>query len=133
MRAPPCLNQLPMAHEPHNFIHMKDLGAGTPITVFEEGADNLKLSESTAFQKYFRKMQMYPYIGYNHQVDMPSDPFLDSLSQEQKKQFYKKMKEIWKQQEDDVWPKEDHWYMIMEGPEKVKLYQDKVWKSIFIV
>ena len=48
-----------MATEPHDFLHIKEVGDGKTLVVSEEGADNLKINTSTEFQKYFGKKQAY--------------------------------------------------------------------------
>ena len=104
------------------------------LVVAEEGADNLKIT--TKFQKYFGKNQaymglpyknQYPYMNYNHQVDLKKDEFLNSLGKEEKKEFDEEMKKIWATKKDVRLQKEDAWYMILEGEngKKVALYQDE--------
>jgi len=121
-------NQLPMATEPHDFLHIKEVEDGKKLVVFEEGADNLNISTTTEFQKYFGKKQAWMYIGYNHGVDLKNDDFLNSLGQEEKKGFDEEMKKIWAKRA-PLLHKEDMWYMILEGvkngEKKVGLYQDE--------
>ena len=126
---PPRVNQLPMATQPHDFLHIKEVGDGKTLVVSEEGADNLKINTSTEFQKYFGKKQAYMYIGYNHKVDLKNDESLNSLGKEEKKEFDEEMKNIWAKNK-LLQHKEDVWYMILEGKnqngeKKVGLYQDE--------
>ena len=76
-----------MVTQPHDFLHIKEVGDGKTLVVSEEGADNLKINTSTEFQKYFGKKQAYMYIGYDHKVDLKSDEFLSSLGKEKKRKF----------------------------------------------
>ena len=126
---PPRVNQLPMATQPHDFLHIKEVGDGKTLVVSEEGADNLKINTSTEFQKYFGKKQAYMYIGYDHKVDLKNDESLNSLGKEEKKEFDEEMKNIWAKNK-LLQHKEDVWYMILEGKnqngeKKVGLYQDE--------
>ena len=109
--APPRVNQLPTASEPHDFLHMKEVGDGTILVESEEGADNFKIDSSTDFQKYFGKKQAFEYIGYDHNKDLKNDEFLNSLGKEEKKQFDEEMKKIWAKNE-PLLHKEDQWYML---------------------
>jgi hypothetical protein len=127
--APPRVNQLPMAADPHDFIHIKEVteGAGR-YEVVEEGANNFKIDTPKEFQKYFGKKQAWMYIGYDHTVDLQDDEFLNSLGREEKKKFDEEMKKIWAAPR--LQHEEDMWYMILEGQTPagtslVKLYQDK--------
>ncbi len=127
--APPRVNQLPMATEPHDFLHIKEVGDGETLAVSEEGVDNLKINTSTEFQKYFGKKQAWMYIGYDHAVDLKNDDFLNSLGIEEKKEFDEEMKKIWRKNA-PLQHKEDVWFMILEGrnrngQKKVALYQDE--------
>ena len=112
-----------MAKEPHNFLHMKEVGDGKKLVVSEEGADNWNIHTSTKFQKYVGKKEPYPYIGYNHKVDVKNDEFFNSLGKEEKKEFDEEMKKIWATK---LKHKEDVWYMILAGEngKKASLYQD---------
>jgi len=121
----PHVNQLPMATKPHDFINMKEDDDGKMFLVREEGeAWNI---DTSVFQKYFGKKQPYWYIGYNHQVDLKKDAFLNNLGKAEKRVFDEEMKKIWAQK---MHHKEDVWYMVLEGTDlagqsKVKLYQDE--------
>ena len=126
--APPRVNQLPMATQPHDFLHIKEVGDGKTLVVSEEGADNLKISTSTEFQKYFGKKQAWMYVGYDHKKDLKNDEFLNSLGREKKKEFDEEIKKIWAKNA-HLRHKEDFWYMILEGRNRhgkkmVGLYQD---------
>jgi hypothetical protein len=126
--APPRVNQLPMAYDPHDFRHIKEVAEGKTLVVHEEGADNLNTNTSTKFQKYFGKKLAWMYIGYDHKVDLKNDAFLNSLGKEEKKEFDEEMKKIWAKNK-PLQHKEDVWYMILEGmkkgEKKVGLYQDE--------
>ena len=124
--APPRVNQLPMVHEPHDFIHRKEVMEGCQYEVVEEGANDFKINASKEFQKYYGKKQAYMYVGYDHTVDLQDDEFLNSL--EEKNKFDEEMKKKWTAR--TMPHKEDTWYMIMEGQTPrgqslVKLYQDQ--------
>ena len=128
--APSHFNKLPMASDPHNFLHIKEVD-GRELQLPEEGANNLNLRSPAKFQKYFGKKQAFMYKGYKHAVDI-TDPFLNSLSKEEKARFDSEMKKIWKQkQSDSLQHPEDVWYLILEGKRhsngesKVMLYQDE--------
>ena len=117
-----------MVNDPHNFKHMKDIGNGKIIEVFEEGSDDIKLNETKDFQKYFAKEQPYFYIGYDHGVDMKTDVWKESLGVAEKKAFDEKRNTIWEEKKKFI-HQEDMWYMIME--KKVSLHQDKeVFKAL---
>ena len=121
MYAPPRVIQLPMAAEPIDFLHIKEV-AGGKLQVPEEGADNLELNKSTRFQKYFGKKQPYMYKGYNHKVDLKNDDFLNTLGKEERKKFDEEKVKKW--QSATPTHREDRWYMILEGQngQKVALY-----------
>ena len=69
--------------------------------------------------------------GYNREVDLHQDAFLNRLGMEVKKQYKEKMEKIWAKKADvRLYHKEDLWYMILEGRDqngktKVGLYQDQ--------
>ena len=98
--APPHINQLPMATVPKNFVHykvLKDLpGDGKMLVVPEESADNLTINATTDFQKYSGKKQAYMYIGYDHNMDMKNDDFVNGLGKEEKMKFDDEIKKKWK-------------------------------------
>ena len=138
--APPRINQLPMAEELHDFCHIKHVGQGNTVTVLEKGGNPLVAGKTTKFQKYFWKMQLHPNRGYDHRLDLPNDPFLDSLTNEEKEKFDKDTNKIWMEK---TYHEEDPWYMVLEGTNrmgvegtntaigpnglalKIALYQDK--------
>ena len=126
--APPHVNQLPMAAEPKDFVHFKEVEGGKMLAVSEEGANNFRLNTTTDFQKYSAKKQPRMHIGYDHKVDMKNDNFLNNLSKEEKMKFDDEIKKIW-WKKGSVEHKEDIWYMILEGGGAKKkycgLYQDK--------
>jgi len=144
-----------MAEELHDFRHIKHVGQGNTVTVLEKGVNPLVAGKNPSgryfrvpvnllypgkFQKYFWKMQLYPNRGYDHRVDLPNDPFLDSLTNEEKEKFDKDTNKIWMEK---TYHEEDPWYMVLEGTNrmgvegtntaigpnglalKIALYQDK--------
>jgi len=105
---------------------MKEVVDGKTLVAPEEGEDNMNKNTSVKFQKYFGKKQPHFYIGYDHQVDLKNDEFLNSLTKKEKEVFDEEMKKIWKEK---MHHKEDVWYMVLEGKKqtgesKVKIYQD---------
>ena len=119
----PRVIQLPMATVPIDFLHIKEIShqAGGKLQVPEEGANNLEVLKSTRCQKYIGKKHPYMYRGYNHNVDLVNDAFLNSLSKEERKKFDEEKVKKWRSREKHV---EDRWYMILEGKngQKVALY-----------
>jgi len=103
------------------------------LQLHEEGQNNLKSNDPVRFAKFFAKQQADMYVGYDHGVDMKKDPFLDSLSAEEKKKFRVEMVKIWGKEakySHDGYEKDNVWYMILQGKKangesKVKLFQDE--------
>ena len=79
--------------------------------------------KSTKFQKYFWKKQPYTPWSYDHRVDLPNDPFLDSLTNKEKEKFDKDMRKIWMEKMTKRSPtkkeKEGVWYMVLEGTNRI--------------
>ena len=126
---PPHINQLLMVTEPHNFLHVKDLGDGTIVEELEEGENNFTIHHSVMFQKYWGKKQPYEYIGYDHSVNLRNDSFLASFSKKEKQRFTEEMKKMWNKKK-HMLNAEDVWYMIVEGKNRagqsrVAMYQDE--------
>ena len=121
--APTRINQLPMASDPHDFLHIKEVEEGQMIKVPEEGAAGLKLNSSTRFQKYVGKKQAYMYKRhFDPNVNMKKDDFLNSFGREEEKKFIEEMKKMW--YKEGKKHRKDWWYMILEGKngKKVGLY-----------